>query len=203
MILGIIGVVFIINLFYLTNYAKISVISQYQLDSVLNVRDSVNITQSDCLAISMDIHTAQDILFVFMRIILPLLLMIICSVILIKHVRESRRRVIHGRYQKRENYFTVAVTFTNVAFFVFNLPITFYYIVYYYLFYSKVSLSLLGGFQFNLFFVVAYLFSYLFSMFTLCQFWIDLALNRLFRNEIFAVFILLFPRLFNRVAETQ
>ena len=182
LILGLLGVVFLINLFYVTFYAKTSFSTQSQLDPILNVTVKVNITLLQCLAINSDIQTAQDMLYVFMRIVIPLVIMVVCSYILFKHVFKARRSIIRGRNQKRENFFTVAITLSNCAFFVFNLPITVYYFYYYYLKYSNTQLSLVGSFQFNVFFVVAYLFSYLF---TLCQFWIDLALNRVFRKEIF------------------
>lgn len=196
-ILGVQGFVFLTNLVNVAYYAKASVGVQTQLDPVLNVSVKVNKTKLTCAVISKDMQTTQDILFVFMRIIIPMFTMIICSYYLIKHVLEVRRRIIRGRNQKRENHFTVAVAFTNVAFFVFNLPITVYYIIYYYIILSKVSLTFLGNVQFSLFFSVSYLFSY---MFTLCQFWIDLAFNRIFRKEIFAAVFFLLPKKFNRVA---
>ena len=182
LIVGLLGIVFLINLFYLTFYAKTSFSTQSKLDPVLNVTVKVNITLLQCMAINSDLQTAQDMVFVLMRIAIPLVIMIVCSYILFKHVLKARRRIIRGRNQKRENFFTFAITLTNCAFFVFNLPITVYYVYYYYLKFSNTELSFDGGFQFNLFFIVAYLFSYLF---TLCQFWIDLALNRVFRKEIF------------------
>ena len=197
LILVVQGIVFLINLFNVAYYAKVSVGVQSQLDPVLNVSVKVNKTILTCTVISKDIQTAQDIVFMFIRILIPMFIMIICSYYLIKHVLEVRRRIIHGRNQKRENLFTVAVTFTNVAFFVFNLPITVYYIIYYCITLLKIFLPYLGNVQFSLFFRVAYLFSY---MFTLCQFWIDLAFNRIFRKEIFAAAFFLIPKKFNRVA---
>lgn len=196
LIVGLLGVVFLINLFYLTFYANTSVSSQSQLDPVLNVTVKVNITLLQCLAINSDIQTAQDMLYVIMRIVIPLVIMVVCSYILFKHVFKARRRIIRGRNQKRENFFTFAITLTNCAFFVFNLPITVYYVYYYYLKYSNTRISLVGSFQFNIFFIVAYLFSYLF---TLCQFWIDLTLNRVFRKEIFTFVKSILPDRLNSV----
>lgn len=195
-IVGLLGVVFLINLFYLTFYSKAFVSSQSQLDPVLNVTVKVNITLLQCVIINSNIQTAQDMLFVLMRIVIPFVIMFVCSYILFKHVFKARRRIIRGRNQKRENFFTVAITFTNCAFLVFNLPITVYYIYEYYLKFSNTQLSFVGASQNNLLFIVAYLFSYLF---TLCQFWIDLALNRVFRKEIFTFVKSLLPDGFNSV----
>ena len=201
MILVVQGIVFIINLFYLTNYASVSVITQSQFDPLLNVSVSVNITKKNCIAINKDIQLAQDMIHVVMRIILPVFIMFVCSYTLIKHVLNVRRTIIRERNQKRENRFTVAVAFSNFAFLFFNLPVTVYYFILYYFTLSKITLSPLTGAQFNLFCTVANLFS---CMFTLGQFWIDLAFNRLFRKEIFDFIIFVYTRRFNRVeSETQ
>lgn len=195
LILGLQTLVFLVNLFYLTYYLRVSTSAQSVFDPALNKNVYTNVTVSQCVITSTDIQTAQDLLHVIMRIVLPLLIMIVCSVVLVRHIREAKKKVISGRNQKRELHFTVAVALINGAFFAFNAPITIYYIIYYYIRFSGVTLSFLGNFQFTLFFTVAYLFSY---MFTLCQFWVDLALNRLFRGEILAVFSALFRQ--NRVA---
>ena len=192
-------ILLLINLFYLTCYAATSVSIQQQYDPVLNVSTPMNITESICVPFSTNILTAQNVIFVFMYIIIPLLLRITFSYCLFKHVQESTEQV-HGRNQRREIYLTWSALFSNGAFLVFNLPIIIYYMIYSYRSYWKVSLSVRYVYQLDLLYEIAYLFSF---TFTIYQFWIDFVFNRLFREEMIAFSKKIFGCLFKPCRSTN
>ena len=177
-------IVFLITLFNLTSY---SATSASQFDSVQNVSTvSTPETQSECIPINNDIKTVQNVLFSFMYIIIPLLLVIIFNNKLVKHVRESRSRVIRGRdqqQQQREINLTRGVVFNNFLSFVFNSPIIIFYMIYSCLSYSEVSLSIVKIYLLDLFYAVGYLLSFTFTM---VQFLVDIGFNRIFREEMIA-----------------
>ena len=193
-------ILFLINLFYLTCYAATSVSIQQQYDPVLNVSTPMNITESFCVPFSTNIQTAQNVLFVLMYITIPLFLRIKFSYSLFKHVKESGSRVIHGRNQQREIYLTRSALFSNGAFLAFNLPIIIYYMIYTFRSYWKVFLSIVYIYQLDLFYDVAYLFSF---TFTIGQFLIDFVFNRVFREEMIAFSKKIFECLFKPCISTN
>ena len=158
------------------------------------------IPSTSCTQTNADVTLAQDITQVIMRIILPLIIMSTCNVILIRYIRESKKKVIAGRGQRREHHFTIAVSLVNGAFLVFNIGITVYNLIFYSLRFTRTSLGFVGTVQLTIFFTTSNLFSY---MFTLCQFWVDLSLNRLFRKEMRMAFCFLMGRGNQVTEETQ
>ena len=167
-------------------------------NATLNINVSVYLTVAICTQPNSQLVLAQDIMFVIMRIILPFVIMFVCSVILIIHIRRSRKRIVHGRDEKRERSFTISVAIMNGSFLACNIGVVAYYIILYYLKFSSITISLVPFYINALFGTCAILLSYIF---TLSQFFIDMIFNKIFRKEIFVAFMIVTGRR-NRVDDT-
>lgn len=129
---------------------------------------------------------AQDVIFNLLKSIIPAALMFSLSFVLIIKLRKLRRRISTSTesriQQKNENRFTMAVFLINIFFLVLNIPYVVYFIITYYINISGVYQSPSQNINFLLYEKIAFLLSY---MFTLLEFWRDLCLNRIFREEIY------------------
>ena len=136
---------------------------------------------TDCIQLNNDIALAQDMIFVLMRIILPFIIMLVCTSILFKYVRVSRKALIRRRQFRKEHTFTLVVTITNVWFLICNLGVVVYYFMFYYYKFSGASLPMVTHYTNLLFGACAIVLSY---SFTFSGFFIDMLFNRTFRKEI-------------------
>ena len=127
---------------------------------------------------------AQDLIFVLMRIIFPFFIMVICNVVLVKHISKTRRVVIRGRKQKREHSFTIAVSIINGSFLVCNIGVVVYYFIFYFLYFSGNQMPIRSLNILTFYGLCANLFSYIF---TFSEFFIDMFFNKVFRKEIYAL----------------
>jgi len=168
-------------------------------NKTLNKTQFVSIIITSCTQANTDLVLAQDIMFVIMRIILPFIIMVVCNIILINHIRKSRNRVVRGRKERKEQSFTKSVTIMNGSFLVCNIGVAVYYIIAYYLKFSGNSLGQVPTYINSLYGTCAILVSYIF---TLSQFFVDIIFNKVFRKEILLV-ILFLSRRQNRVEETR
>ena len=175
----VLGFVFVISQIYLAYY-------QRKFRIPLNTTSVSNNTVTICTQANPDVFFAQDVTFVFMRIILPFVIMVGCNVVLINHIRKTRKVIIRGRTNKREHSFTMAVSVMNLCFLFCNIGVIFNYILIYYLRFSGVSLSLSSYSQnvILLYGTCSILFSYIFTFF---QVFIDMIFNKVFRKEIFSL----------------
>ena len=182
LILIVLSFVFVISQVNMLYYA-ISV-AYPVFNTTLNKRVYYNDTLV-CTQANLNILIAQDFIFVLMRIILPFVIMVICNVVLVKHISKTRRAVIHGRKQKREHSFTIAVSIMNGSFLVFNIGVVVYYLIVYFLYFSRISFSLISSYSiFTLYGSFVILFSYIF---TFSEFFIDMFFNKVFRKEIYSL----------------
>lgn len=202
LIIVVLSFVFLVDQVYMAYFVTNSRVPLLVFNSTLNKSVLVIITVPFCVQTNTNLVLAQDMIIVFMRIILPFIFMVVCNVILIRHIRQSRNRVIRGRKEKKENSFTFAVAIINGSFLTFNFGVVVYYIIVYYFRFTgnyfgtssySVSMNI-----FSLYGVSAILLSYLF---TLCQFFFDMIFNKIFRKEILAIFLNLSRR--NQVEETR
>ena len=179
LILIVIGFVFGICQIYMLYYAKS--VAYPVFNTTLNKYVLINNTLV-CTQSNLNISIAQDLIFILMRIILPFVIMVICNVVLVKHISKTRRAVIRGRKQKREHSFTIAVSIMNGSFLVCNIGVVVYYFILYYLIFSGLKLSVRPYYIFLIFGICGNLFSYIF---TFSEFFIDMFFNKVFRKEIF------------------
>lgn len=191
MIFIVLGFVFVVDQIYMVYFLRNSRLPVILFNSTLNKTVLVFITVPICVQPSTKIVLAQDLIFVLMRIILPFIIMVVCNVVLINHIRKSRNRVIRGRKEKKEHSFTMAVSFINGSFLALNIGVVVYYIILYYLRFAGISLNSVSNNIFSLYGTSAILVSYLF---TLSQFFIDMIFNKVFRKEILVVFMILTGR---------
>ena len=181
--------------YYLVNTNKpVPVFNQ-----TLNKTVYVSIRVASCTQANTQLVLAQDIMFVIMRIILPFIIMVVCNVILINHIRRSRNRVVRGRKERKEQSFTKAVAIMNGTFLACNIGVVAYYIIVYYLKFSGNKFALVPSYIVSLYGTCANLLSYIF---TLSLFFIDMIFNKIFRKEILLVLLIITGRQ-NQVDETR
>lgn len=186
LILSVIGFVFSVN------YLQINKIEENDFYAPLNISVNVSKNQTICIQDNTQILLAQDIVFVIMRIVLPFIIMFTCNVILIRHIRKTRKVIIRGRKEKREQSFTKAVAIMNGSFLAFNIAVVVYYIVIYYYELSSTTSLPLVLYSINYFYGIwAILLSYLFIMY---QFFVDMAFNKIFRKKVHGELVILAGR---------
>ena len=120
LILIIIGFVFVICQVYMAYYER-------KIRIPLNATYFSNDTMAICIQSNSNVVLAQNMIFVIMRIILPFVIMVSCNVILVNHIRKTRKVIIRGRNKKREHIFTMAVSIMNLCFLVCNIGLVIYY----------------------------------------------------------------------------
>jgi len=192
LILIIFAIVLLINLFNLWIYTQAFRHDLSVYNSTLNKTVRVIVTVVKCYQNDNVLKLGQDMTFSIVRVMLPLAIMVICNVVLIFHIKGVRKNASRATSnQRKEIHFTLAVCFINGSFFVLNICFFIATIVaYYYNLTGTINtISFLAQVQISIFQIFAVLLSY---MFTVCEFWIDLALNRLFRKEIKDALLILF-----------
>lgn len=199
LILIIMSFVFVVNQVHMAYYVQNFKTSASVYNQTLNKTVFVSIVSVYCVQYNNNLSLAQDILFVIMRIILPFIIMVVCNIILINYIRQSRNRIIRGRKERKEHSFTLAVTIMNGSFLICNIGVVVYYIIFYYLKFSGTTLPLVPFYMNQLYGTCAVLFSFIF---TLSQFLIDMIFNKVFRKEILVVFLIVTGRR-NQVEETR
>jgi hypothetical protein len=181
LILIVISFVFGVCQIYILYYARS--VAYPVFNTTLNKYVFINNTLV-CTQNNKNIVIAQDLIFVLMRIIFPFVIMVICNVVLVKHINKTRRVVIRGRKQKREHSFTIAVSIINGSFLVFNIDVVVYYFIFYFLYFSGNQMPVRPYYIFTFYGLCANLFSYIF---TFSEFFIDMFFNKVFRKEIFTL----------------
>lgn len=126
----------------------------------------------------------QNVVLLATRVLLPFAIIFVSSIALLAHVRRSRKRVANRNAttlaaKRSSRQFTRAVCLINLMFFIFNIG----YVIKIILDYS-LSFSTSLVFQNSIMMLLDTAFNLMSYMFTLLQFWIDLAFNRLFRNQV-------------------
>lgn len=181
--------------YYLQNFKS----SVLVYNGTLNKTMVVSILLPVCYQANSDVTLAQDLVFVIMRFILPFIVMVICNVILIRHIRQSRNRVIRGSKERKEHSFTKTVAIMNGSFLVFNIGIVVYYIMTYYMKFSGIKFGQVQTYIFSTYGTCALLFS---NIFFLSQFFSDMIFNKVFRKEILEVIMILSGRR-NQIDQTR
>ena len=199
LIIIVFGFVFGVDQVYMAFYVQNSKYPVVVFNKTLNKSVLVITTIAVCVQNNSLLVLAQDMIFVLMRIILPFIIMFACNVVLIQHIRRSRKRVIRGRNEKKENSFTLAVSIMNGSFLICNIGVIPYYILVYYLTFSGNSLGLVESNISQLYGICANLLSYFFTM---SQYIIDMIFNKVFRKEMLETLLIVTGRR-NRVEETR
>lgn len=199
LILIVLGFVLVVDQVNMAYYLANNKLFVPVFNKTLNRTLYVGISVASCTQSNSNLVLAQDLIYVSMRILLPFIIMVVCNVILIKHIRKSRNRVIRGRNERKEQSFTKAVAIMNVSFIICNIGVVAYYIIVYYLKFSGNKLGQVPTYINSLYGTCAILVSYIF---TLSQFFVDIIFNKVFRKEILLVFLILTGRQ-NQVEETR
>jgi len=199
LILIVITFVFAIDQIYLAYYVQNFNYPILVFNQTLNKSVIVIIIVGICNQKNQQISQAQDMIFVIMRIILPFIIMAICNSILINHIRQSRKRVIRGRNERKNHSFTLSVAIMNGSFLIFNIGVTVYYIIFYYNYYSRNSFGNVGNTILSFYGNCSIILSY---FFILCQFLVDMIFNKIFRKEIIITFLIITGRR-NQVEQTR
>lgn len=186
-----------INMFiYATNSSTQTSVYNQTSNTTVIIRKPITV----CYQSNPEIVLAQDMIFMFMRIILPFIIMVICNVILVNHISKTRNVVIRGRKEKRENNFTLSVSIMNGSFLICNIALVIYNIIFYYLKFSGASWSFIPFYINYLFGTCATVLSYIF---TLSQFFIDLTFNKVFRKQVISLLMYLTRLRFRMVFSTN
>jgi hypothetical protein len=191
LILIVLGFVFAVSQIHLLYYQQIYQIYKPAFDATLNKTVFTIINDSTCARLNDNIGFAQDIIYLMMRIVLPFIIMVICNVILFNYIRNRRKVVIDENKEKREKGFTINVAIMNGIFLACNIPVVFYYIMFYYFQFSTATIEvfpLVSYYSLILFGLCSILLSYIFIF---SQFFIDMIFNKEFRKEILAAFLFL------------
>lgn len=197
LILLVFGFVLLTNAINGWYYAQAFKIPVSVYNATLNKTVRVSVIVHQCYQANDELKLVQDMIYVTMRVVLPFGIMVFCNAALFLHIYGVRKR--SGRTvnpnTRRENFFTLAVWFTNAAFFVLNAPFVISTVLNYYYYMTGIimNLDLVVYYKLSLFSTVALLLSY---VFTLLNFWIDLVFNGIFRTEMrFALLILMGRRI--------
>lgn len=184
-------IVSVIGFVFAVNYLQINKIQENDFYATLNITVNVSLNQTICIQDNTQILLSQDVVFVIMRIVLPFFIMFTCNVILIRHIRKTRKVIIRGRKEKREHSFTKAVAIMTGSFLAFNIVLIVYYIMIYYFKLSSITLRL-ALYSINYFYGIwAILLSYLFIVY---QFFVVMAFNKLFRKKVHGEFVIVAGR---------
>lgn len=142
---------------------------------------SSNTTIKTCSA-SKEIASAADIISSILRTYLPISVMIIFNVLIIIRLREGKFKM--KTKSNKDSKFTFIVMCLNGCFLLFNLPISIAYIirnVYLNYFNSPNSFFLIYiNFYFDMFYVLA-------TAYYMSNFFLNFALNKIFRQEIWII----------------
>lgn len=182
-ILMILTFVFLVDQLYMAYYVQNTRTPYSVFNKALNKTVTAYKITAVCVQYNSDLVLAQDLVFLVMRILLPFIIMTVCNAVLISHIRKSRQRIVHGRDEKKERSFTMAVVIMNVWFLVCNIGAVVYFIVFYYMKFTGLSWPLVPFYINSLYGACATLLSY---VFTLSQFFIDMIFNKIFRKEMIA-----------------
>lgn len=144
-------------------------------------------------ASSQSIQFGQDLIKSLMQPCVPFFIMLVLNVLLIRKIRCAKKRAAKlftsSRQQptskvvaeKRELHFAMSVLFINFSYLILNTPfvamMTYGYI-------TKFQSVQRDMYSQNLFVLCTTVSLYSSFLFTLLEFWRDLALNRLFRHEV-------------------
>lgn len=129
------------------------------------------------------IIVASDLIWIFLRTYLPFALMLGINIYLIVCIKTKRAIVFtnNDSQSRREYQFTIAVIVFNVSFFVYNSPLSVYYIVYDVVLYSGAFADPLINAKYTLVYMIAGGFAILDQS---LSFFMHFAFNKLFRQEI-------------------
>lgn len=199
MIFIVLSFVFAVDQVYMAYYVMNQKIPVVVFNQTLNKSVLLLINVAVCVQKNDSLVLAQDLIYVMMRIILPFIIMVVCNIILINHIRQSRKRVIRGRNEKKENTLTKTVALLNGSFIICNISVVVYYIVVYYNLFNGIVYTNANYYIFLIYGTSSILLSYLF---TLLQFFLDMVFNKIFRKEILQTFLIVTGRR-NRVEETR
>lgn len=199
LILIVFGFVFLPNQVHLLYYQRMTATYIYVFNATLNKSVLTVIFVPICQQGDSKILLAQDMIHVIMRIVLPFIIMVICNVLLINHIRKSRKVAVSSAKEKKEQSFTIAVAIMNLSYLVCNIGVVVYYIMLYYYTFSGSILDIVPYYINAVFGTSAILFSY---VFTLSQFFIDLIFNKVFRKVIFSTVLHLSGRE-NKVSQSD
>ena len=146
---------------------------------------------------------SSDIISILVRTYIPFGLMVIFNLIMIREIFKSSKNVGNQTaLSRKETHFTIAVIASDVYFLLMNFPLSIFYIFYDINLYS-------GAFDVTSPFSSKYLVANtVFSDFSFCEqtfsFFMYLAFNKLFRNEILSIVGRMpFLRNFSRVQPSQ
>jgi hypothetical protein len=134
------------------------------------------------------IQVLTDLVSTVMRTWLPILLMIVLDILIIRklNVNKMKLGVNQSSRKKKENHYTKNVILFNFLFFIFNSPIAVGFFVESMRTYTNlITMNALGGAIFDLYFQIAGNFSFAYQS---VSFFINFISNRLYRNEIIALF---------------
>lgn len=165
-------------------------------NSSLNQTEEIETVYLKCFSTNKQLKLAQELAYLTIRVLLPFVIMIACSILLVVHVNTARRRsvVVHmimwSQHNRRKKKLTLAVCFVNVSFVLFNLSYVLAIVL------TKLTINLNSSDdtyreRLVVFYGLSVLFSY---VFTLVQFWFDFVFNRLFRRVIVKTTMGLFRR---------
>lgn len=167
------------NLTYFAFYYTVTINNQPSVINGTNYNYTIS-SRSSCLASSSSSNNINSIFYNFVRLLTPVVIMIILNALIIAHLNKSKKKVNvnNSRTQKKENHYTIAVSIINGLFLILCLPqfiaiLTRYASNYF-------TLTTVYNAQINCLVVLTLIISYCFSLFS---FWLDMSLNKLFRNE--------------------
>lgn len=140
------------------------------------------------------ISVAADMVAVFFRTYIPLVLMLVFNILMINRIFKRKRSsmIIHNNAIKRkEHHFTIAVISCDVLFFLSKFPLSVFYILYDIDLYSGVfkkdsTLSVVYSFYLNIFVSISS-FDQIFSIFMYFSF------NKVFHKEFCRMFLSCLP----------
>ena len=198
-ILIVLSFVFIVDQVYMLYFVKNIKYPLVVYNMTLNKSLIVVINLPICTQTDSNIILAQNLISIIMRIVLPFIIMIVCNIILINHIRKSRNRVIRGRNEKKNNNFTFSVIIMNAYFIICNIEVVVYFIIFYYNVYGGGPIKNVPYYIFTLYGTCSILLSY---FFTISQFLVDIIFNKVFRKEILVSVLFLTGRR-NQIEETR
>lgn len=149
--------------------------------NVTTIYNTTRVVTSRTCDSKLGVQLTLDSMSVLMRTLIPFLVMAIVDFILIRHIRESRKRVNQNRSNKKELQFTIAVVFMNATFIFLNFPMAVDLLYQNIPNYAYPEWPILNLIEFEFYGQTVSLVAY---MFQITEFWVNLGFNKLFRKEI-------------------
>jgi hypothetical protein len=176
------------NLFFYVE--EVSVVKSF-FNSTLNLTEQITSTKLTCTS-SLVVSILSDFLLVSLRVYLPIMLILIFNIILIKDLVKSKNRV-KFKIHKKEIQFTFTVIFSSFVFFGLYFPVSVVVLLKNVFLFTSIEHSK------EIFDFCHYISIEISTIYLVIEFFVLLAVNKIFRKEC----VLIFRKLKHKLSQSD